>query len=97
MAGAVWPHLVHQGKLRVPHQRNALQHPNGADNEGKVGRDAEGVVKRDLCQVSGQLLEVDVLGAAALQRLVKHLVEDREQQAHRATVTARISRAKRPP
>ena len=51
---------------KTTHQGDALQHADGADDEGKVGRDAEGVVKRDLGQVSGQLLEVDGLGTAAL-------------------------------
>ncbi len=55
-----------------------LEDADCADDERKVGRDAEGVVKRDLRQISGQLLEVDVLGASPLQCLVKHLVEEKD-------------------
>ena len=40
---------------------------------GGGGAAPERVVKRDLRQVGGQLLEVDVLGAAALQGGVKDL------------------------
>lgn len=58
---------------RVTDKGDAFQHADGADDERKVGRDAEGVVEGDLRQVRRQLLEVDVFCAAALQCLVKHL------------------------
>jgi len=66
-----WRHAV--DLTRVTDKGDAFQHANGADDERKVGRDAEGVVEGDLRQIRRQLLEVDVFCAAALQCLVKHL------------------------
>jgi hypothetical protein len=46
--------------MRLEHE-HMIEHSrmltNCADDEGKVGRDAEGVVKGDLGQVSGQVLK----------------------------------------
>lgn len=39
----------------IAYQRNALQHADGPDDEGKVGGNLKGKIKGDLCQVSRQL------------------------------------------
>ena len=62
----------------LPDERDALQHADGADDEREVRRDAERVVERDLREVRGDLLEVDVLRAAARERLVEHARQRRE-------------------
>jgi hypothetical protein len=61
--------LVNERKLRVANERDALKHADRADDEREVGRDAEGVVERDLRQVRCEFLEVYVLGATALESL----------------------------
>jgi hypothetical protein len=58
-----------QQAVALPQARHRPRASHRADDERKVGRDAEGQVKRYLRQVGSQLLEVDVFGAATLQRL----------------------------
>lgn len=50
----------------------------GTASQQGLGRAGSRVVKGDLRQVSRQLLEVDVLGTAALQGLVEHLQRQRQ-------------------
>ena len=71
--GDVGVSLVHNGKLRVGFERDALEHRDGPDDEGEVGRYLEGVVEGDLGKICCQVLEVDALGTSPLQCLVKHL------------------------
>ena len=39
----------------VANKGDALQHADGSDDEGKIGRNLEREVKSDLCQVSSKV------------------------------------------
>lgn len=45
--------LINQGKVRVADERDPFENADCADDEGKVGGDAERVVKCDLCKICG--------------------------------------------
>lgn len=64
---------VGMGITWVAHQGDAFEDSDGTDDECKVRGDAERVVEGDLGQVRRQLLKVDILSAAAFQRLIEHL------------------------
>jgi hypothetical protein len=49
-------HLVDDGELRVADEGDALEHRDRANNERRVGRDAEGELVRDLGEVRRELL-----------------------------------------
>mmetsp|Transcript_20632 Transcript_20632/g.64632 ORF Transcript_20632/g.64632 Transcript_20632/m.64632 type:complete len:571 (-) Transcript_20632:606-2318(-) len=67
--------LVDDCELRVADKRDALEHRDGADDEGGVGRDAERELVRDLGEVRGELLEVDALCATAGEGDIEDLGE----------------------
>ena len=62
----------------LPHQSDTLEHADGPDDEGEVGRDAERVVEGDLRQVGRQRLEVDALRAAPSEGHVEHVRQRRD-------------------
>jgi hypothetical protein len=62
---------MHSTLSAVPDQTHMIRLKAAFSTKVKVSFAPEGVVEGDLCQVSSQLLEVDVLGTTSLQRLAR--------------------------